>query len=329
MSINIGRITLEDPVILAPMSGVTDLPFRRLVKRFGAGLVVSEMIASEAVIHAVRSEMRKISNGYAEEFPMAVQLAGYEPTVMAEAARLNVDRGAAIIDVNFGCPAKKVVNKESGSALMRDEGRAARILEAIVEAVDVPVTLKMRTGWCERTRNAPRIARIAEQCGIQMVTVHGRTRNQKFAGRSDWTFIREVKEAVTIPVIANGDIASVADARHCLALSGADGVMIGRAAQGRPWLINQVIQNLKAGHQLAEPTVETKLNVILDHYDDMLSYYGVGRGVRIARKHLCWYTKSMPGSPAFRAQVTRIDDPKTVKDMVRNFFAAASHGMAA
>ncbi len=320
MSFSIGPVQIEDPVFLAPMSGVTDLPFRRLVKKFGAGLVFSEMIASRPMIEECRTSLKNSTN-YAEEFPMAVQLAGCEPDIMAEAARLNVDRGATIIDINFGCPVKKVVTNFAGSALMKDVPLANKIMQETVKAVSVPVTVKMRLGWDETSRNAPELAKLAEDAGVKMITVHGRTRNQLYNGNADWEAVRAVKESVSVPVIVNGDILTPQDAKRALEISGADGVMIGRGAYGKPWIVQQTIDYLRRGKEPHRPSQQEIYSILLEHYESLLSYYGTHQAVQIARKHIAWYCEGMAGSDELRNEINQLKEPDAVKERLTAYFS--------
>ncbi len=324
----IGPYTIDPPLILAPMAGVTDKPFRQLCKRLGAGLAVSEMTISDPRFWNTDKSLRRMDHE-GEPAPVSVQIVGTEPRQLAEAARYNVDHGAQIIDINMGCPAKKVCNAWAGSALMRDEALVARIVEAVVQAVDVPVTLKIRTGWDAAHRNAPTIARIAQDAGIAALAVHGRTRDQQYTGVAEYDTIAAIKAALTIPVFANGDVDSPRKAAQVLRQTGADAVLVGRAAQGRPWIFREIAHYLATGEELPPLSVTEVGDILLGHLRALHDFYGEPQGVRIARKHLGWYAKDRPENAAFRAVVNRAETADEQLRLTADYFGALAAGVPA
>ena len=320
IKMRIGSYQLKNNLIVAPMAGVTDRPFRMLCKSMGAGMAVSEMVASNSLLYGSEKTRRR-ANHEGEADPISVQIVGADPGMLAQAAKYNVDRGAQIIDINMGCPAKKICNVMAGSALLQDEPLVARILEAVVGAVHVPVTLKIRTGWDKQNRNAIRIARIAEASGIQALAIHGRTRACAYTGEAEYDTIAAVKASVNIPIIANGDITSPEKARQVMQYSAADAVMIGRAAQGRPWLFREIEHFLKTGKHLPSPQVDEIYRVLLGHVHDLYDFYGEHTGLRVARKHISWYTKGLAGSAHFRQRMNQLESPAGQLAAVGEFFA--------
>lgn len=315
----VGGIAVDVPVVLAPMSGISDMPFRLMCKRYGAGLVVSEMQACEAVVRD--SVIAKQKAAYDKRQGInVVQIVGANPQNMAAAAVVNEKAGADIIDINMGCPVKKVVNTLSGSALLKDKNLVRDILTAVVQAVNVPVTLKMRTGWSEAIRNGPEIAMLAEECGIKQIAIHGRTRCQMYNGKADWDFIHQMQSKVSIPVLANGDVTTLDDAVNILRASGANGVMIGRACQGRPWFLGQVARYLQTGEIVPDPSVEEQYEIVCEHYDMALQFYGEDRGLRLMRKHLSWYAKGFADGAAYRRAVNQLDNAADVRRLTKEFY---------
>jgi len=317
--LKIGSVKLRNNLIVAPMAGVTDRPFRSLCKRMGAGMAVSEMVASNSLLWGSEKTIRR-GNHDGEVEPKVIQIAGADPAMMAEAARYNVDKGAGIIDINMGCPAKKICNVYAGSALLKDESLVAKIVDAVVKAVDVPVTLKIRTGWDRQNRNALAIARIAEDHGIQSLAVHGRTRACMYEGDAEYDTIRAVKQSVAIPVVANGDIETPEKARYVLDYTGADAIMIGRAAQGRPWIFREIAHYLETGTRLAPPDVAEIRDVLVGHLHELYEFYGMERGARVARKHIGWYTKGLSHSAVFRARMNTLETAEAQLAAVARFF---------
>ena len=322
----IGPYRIDPPVVLAPMAGVTDKPFRLLCKRLGAGLAVSEMTTADPRLWQTRKSLRRMDHA-GEPEPVSVQIAGYDPAMLAEAARYNADHGAQIVDINMGCPAKKVCNVWSGSALLQDEPLVARIVKAVVDAVDIPVTLKIRTGWDRQHKNALTIARIAEDAGIAALAVHGRTRADKYEGEAEYDTIAAVKAAVRIPIFANGDVTTPEQARHVLDVTGADAVMVGRGAQGRPWIFREIAHYLASGERLPEPGPAEVAAILLAHLEHLYAFYGELSGVRIARKHLGWYAKDRPENAAFREVVNRAESAQDQLRLTREYFQALESGL--
>lgn len=323
----IGPYAIAPAVVLAPMAGVTDKPFRLLCKRMGAGLAVSEMTTADPRLWNTRKSLRRMDHE-GEPEPVSVQIAGYDPGMLADAARYNADNGAQIVDINMGCPAKKVCNVWAGSALLQDEPLVGRILEAVVKSVDIPVTLKIRTGWDRDNRNALTIARIAQDAGIAALAVHGRTRADKYEGDAEYATIAAVKASVSIPVLANGDITTPDKAREVLAATGADAIMVGRGAQGRPWIFREIAHHLETGGYLPEPGPGEVRDILVGHLEHLYAFYGEVMGVRFARKHLGWYAKDRPENTAFRHVVNRAEDAATQLRLTREYFDALEAGVS-